>query len=84
MVNGKLCTVEADFYDWLILRELEKQPEEFHEARLIGEILGKYPLGLGDFQIAQRIEEFISWGMLTPVTKPAENEPIYHRWLKRA
>lgn len=83
VINGKLCTVREDFYDWLILRELDKQPDYFHEGRLIGQILGKYPLGLGDFQIALRIEEFISRGMLTPATAPAENEPIYHRYLKK-
>lgn len=83
VINGKLCTVGADFYDWLILRELEKQPEILHEGRFIGEILGKNPLGLGDFQIALRMEEFISLGMLTPVTEPEEDHPIYHRYLKR-
>lgn len=83
VVNGKICTVGEDFYDWLILRELENQPQEFHEARLIGQILGKYPLGLGDFQIAMRIEELISRGMLTPATEPEVNEPIYHRYLKK-
>lgn len=83
IVNGRLCTVGEDFYDWLILRELEKQPQQFHEGRLIGLILGKYPLGLGDFQIALRIEEFISRGMLTPATAPGENEPIYYRYLKK-
>lgn len=84
VVNGMLCTVEADFYDWLILRELENQPEVFHEARLIGKILGTHPLGLGDFQIARRMEVFISRGMLTPITEPEPNHPIYHRFLRKA
>ena len=83
VVNGKLCSVGADFYDWLILRELEKQPEQFHEARLIGQILSGYPLGLGDFQIALRMEVFISRGMLTPVTSPGDGCPVYHRYLKK-
>lgn len=83
VVNGRLMTVGADFYDPIILRELENQPEAFHEGRLIGDILGKYPLGIGDSLIALRIEEFISRGMLTPTTVPAEGRPIYHRWLKK-
>lgn len=83
VVNGRLCTVTADFYDPFILRELEMQPEEFHEARLIGRILGKYPPGLSDSLIALRIEEFISRGMLIPVTEPEQNSPIYHRYLKK-
>lgn len=86
VINGKLCTVGEDFYDPFILRELEQEPEEperFHEGRLIGRILGKYPLGLSDSLVALRIEELISRGMLVPVTAPAEGCPIYHRYLKR-
>ena len=62
---------------------VEKQPWEFHEGRLIGEILGRYQLGLGDSLIALRIEEFISRGMLTPTTEPMEDRPIYHRYLRK-
>lgn len=83
VVGGKLRTVTADHYDELILKELYRQPEEFHEGRLIGEILGKYPIGIGDSLIALRVEEFISRGMLTPTTAPAEDRPIYHRNLRR-
>lgn len=83
MVNGQFLSVGADFYDGIILREIEKQPREFHEGRLIGEILGRYQLGLGDSLIALRIEEFISRGMLTPATEPMEDRPIYHRFLRK-
>ncbi len=83
MVNGLLLSVGADFYDSVILREIEKQPREFHEGRLIGEILGRYQLGLGDSLIALRIEEFISRGMLTPATEAEPDRPIYHRFLRK-
>ena len=83
MVNGQLLSVGADFYDGIILREIEKQPREFHEGRLIGEILGRYQLGLGDSLIALRIEEFISRGMLTPATEAEPDRPIYHRFLRK-
>ena len=83
MVNGLLLSVGADFYDSIILREIEKQPREFHEGRLIGEILGRYQLGLGDSHIALRIEEFISRGMLTPTTEAEPDRPIYHRFLRK-
>ena len=83
MVNGQLLSVGADFYDGIILREIEKQPREFHEGRLIGEILGRYQLGLGDSLIALRIEEFISRGMLTPTTEAEPDRPIYHRYLRK-
>lgn len=83
VVTGRLCTVEADFYDGFLLRELENQPREFHEARFIGTVLGKYLPGLSDWLIAQRLEAFISRGMLTPATEPEEHHPIYHRILRK-
>lgn len=83
VVNGKLSTVGEDFYDCFILRELEAQPREFHEGRLIGRILGRYGLGISDSLIALRLEEFISRGMLAPVTEPEVNHPIYHRILRK-
>ena len=83
VVAGKLRTVGADHYDWIIERELPRQPEEFHEGRLIGEILGKYPFGLTDSLLALRMEEFISRGRLIPISEPMEDRPIYHRYLRR-
>lgn len=83
VLNSRLCSVEEDFYDSFLLRELQKQPQEFHEGRLIGRILGRYGLGISDSLIALRIEEFISRGMLSPVTEPEENHPIYHRMLRK-
>ena len=82
-VNGRLCTVEEDFYDGFLLRALQKQPLEFHEGRLVGTILGQYGLGISDSLVALRLEEFISRGMLVPITEPEENHPIYHRWLRK-
>jgi len=83
VISGKLCTVGEVFYDGFILRELEQEPERFHEGRLIGRILGKYPLGLSDWLVARRIEGFISRGMLVPATTAGEGCPVYHRYLKR-
>lgn len=83
VVNGRLCTVEEDFYDGFLLRELQQQPLEFHEGRLVGTILGQYGLGISDSLVALRLEEFISRGMLVPITEPEENHPIYHRWLRK-
>ena len=83
VVGGKLRTVGADHYDWLIERELPRQPEEFHEGRLIGDILSKCLLGLTDSLLALRMEEFISRGRLIPISEPMEDRPIYHRYLRR-
>ena len=37
------------------------------EARLIGDILGKHPLGIGDWWYAKRIDDFISQGKIRVV-----------------
>ena len=83
VVNGRLCSVEEDFYDSFLLRELQQQPEEFHEGRLVGRILSRNEMRISDSLVALRLEEFISRGMLVPITEPKENHPIYHRWLRK-
>jgi len=83
VLNGRLCTVGKDFYDCFLLWEIQKQPQEFHEGRLIGTILGRYGLGISDSLVALRLEEFISRGMLVPITEPEVNHPIYHRILRK-
>lgn len=84
VVSGRLCGVEEDFYDWLLLRELEKQPSEFQEARLIGTVLGKYQLGLSDSWLALRMEEMIARGMVEAMTSPPADGPVYHRLLRKS
>lgn len=83
VVNGRLCGVNEDFYDWLLQRELAAAPEEFHQARLIGTVLGKYQLGLSDSWLALRMEELIARGLLETVTPPPSDGPIYHRMLRK-
>lgn len=83
VLNGKLVSVPDSLYDIFILRELEKQEDEFNEAQLVGQVLGKYQLGIGDGWIALRIEQFIRDGLLIPVTAPEPDAPVYHRILKK-
>lgn len=84
VVSGRLVSAPAAFYDSLILRELGAEPEEFLEARLIGKLLGKYPLGLSDAFLALRLEQFVRDGALQEVSSPAPGEPAYHRVLRKA
>ena len=84
VLNGKLVSVPESLYDTFILRELEKQDNEFKEARLVGQVLGKYQLGIGDAWIALRIEQFIKDGLLIPITAPEPDAPIYHRTLQKS
>lgn len=84
VLNGQLVSVSETIYDSFIMREITAQENEFSEAMLIGTVLGKYHLGIGDAWIAQRIESMIVNGDLIPVTQPASDSPIYHRKLKKA
>ena len=57
IVNGKVIGVPEDFYDHLIRKEIPDG--EFIMGLLIGEILGKHPLGVGDWWYAKRINKMI-------------------------
>ncbi len=57
MLNGKLQSVSEDIYDSFILREIAEQPEQFKMAIVIGNVLGKYQLGISDVWISNRIDK---------------------------
>ncbi|MHB8129222.1 MAG: DUF3658 domain-containing protein [Mobilitalea sp.] len=77
-VNGKVIGVPEDFYDHIIRKEIPDG--EFIMARLIGNILGKHPLGIGDWWYAKRINKMIEQGYLEVVQKQKE---IYRQVLKK-
>ncbi|HHW00876.1 MAG TPA: DUF1835 domain-containing protein [Clostridiaceae bacterium] len=83
VINGRLQSVPESFYDDFILREIGFEKNEFHEANLIGRILGKYQLGISDGWLALRIEGMIRSGKLRVVTSAPEGSPSYHRILKK-
>ena len=83
VINRQLVSAPETIYDSFILRELDAQPDEFMEARVIGNVLGKYGLGICDAWIALRIEQFIKDGMLEALTQPGSEDPIYHRILRK-
>lgn len=84
VLNGQLVSMPETLYDDFIIREIAVQDETFQEALLVGRVLGKYQLGIGDFWVALRIEEMINTGKVEAVTAAAEDEPIYHRLLKKS
>lgn len=57
--------------------------DEFPESHLIGNVIGRYQLGIGDAQIHQRVEKMISEGKLEPITQPEEGDIIYRRKLRK-
>jgi hypothetical protein len=79
VVNGKVIGVPEDFYDHVIRKQIPDG--EFIMARLIGNILGKHPLGIGDWWYAKRINKMIEKGELVIVQKQKE---IYSQVLKKA
>lgn len=83
MLNGQLLSVPESIYDDFIIREIAQEGEAFQEAKIIGQVLGKYHLGIGDAWLALRIEAMIQSGQLEPVTKPMDGGPSYHRILKK-
>ncbi len=84
VVNGQLVSVPDDFYDPFLRRELDAQPDEFREAKLIGRTMGRYQLGVSDGWYAHRIEQFLQDGLLVSLTEPDADSPTYHRMLRKA
>jgi hypothetical protein len=78
IVNGKLIGVPEDFYDHIVRKEVPHG--EFIMAHLIGNVLGKHPLGVGDWWFAKRINKMIEDGELTVVQKKKE---IYSQMLRK-
>ena len=60
IINGTLQSVPEDFYDPFILKELEQMEYDFSQAQLIGNVLGKYELGISDSWIQLRIEAIVN------------------------
>lgn len=83
VLNGRLRSMPVDLYDTFIEQEIERMPDEFNESILIGNVLGRHQLCIGDCLIALRIEEMIRDGKLAVITQPAEGDPLYRRILKK-
>ncbi len=83
MLNGQLVSMPETLYDGFILREIAAEGDEFQEARVVGRVLGKYRLGIGDAWVALRIEEMIRAGELKALSSAPEDMPTYHRMLRK-
>lgn len=79
VVNGRLRSVGEDFYDPFIRAQI---PDGiFRVAHLIGDVLGRYQLGIGDWWIAKRIQAMESQGELITVSK---GDGFYRDKMRRA
>lgn len=84
VLNGQLVSVPEDLYDDFIWREIELESGEFKEGMVIGHVLGKYRLGIGDCWIALRIEEMLRVGSIEVVRENGSDGMIYGRTLKKS
>lgn len=71
VINGKVMGAPENFYDYLIWKKLGKEPVK--EARLIGDILGYYPISVGVWWYAKRIDFYIEQGWIK-VTEDSEKK----------
>lgn len=83
VLNGKLVSMPENLYDSFILQELDCQEDEFPEACVIGAVLGKYQLGIGDGWLAMRIERMIHNGLLKVMTPAGEDDLSDRRILRK-
>lgn len=83
ILNGQLISAGEDLYDCVILRELDKMPEQFHEAVLIGNILGRSQMGISDWLIHSRIQRLVDAGKLQILRPHQKGDPVYHRILTK-
>lgn len=82
-VNGNLVSAPDDLYDFYIQKEIDAQPDEFREAIVVGNVLGKYNPGISDGYIHYRIAKMVDAGKLIAVTAPKKDDPGYWRTLKK-
>lgn len=73
IINGRLTSVPEDFYDFIISNNLPDN--DFIMARFIGELLGKYRLGIIDSWYALRIDKMIDEGKLIVVENMNPSHP---------
>ena len=65
---------------YLIIAE---QPEQFKMAIVIGNVLGKYQLGISDVWISNRIDKMLEDGVLEIIQDAPKGETNYRRILRK-
>ena len=80
--NGSLRSVSAAYYDARIQAEIDRQPEEFQEAGVIGHLIGE-GLRMPDTWIADRVERMIQAGQLAVTEEETPGVPSYRRRIRK-
>lgn len=79
VINNRVIGVEEGFYDFFIWKELTQKP--IKQERLIGDMLGKYPISVGDWWYAKRIQYYVDDGSIE-IVEDSENK--YARVIRKA
>ena len=82
VVNGEPVSVVEDFYDPLILREMERFGGVFSCSLLLANVLMRVP-GIGLGFAWRRIEEFARRGAAEFVSEAAPEDPAYARMMRK-
>ena len=83
VLNGRVRSVSEDIYDKYIWDEIDLEEDEFIQATVIGNVLGRHQLGIGDAFVALRMEKFIESDILSVVPKTSRGPASYHRKLRK-
>lgn len=67
VINGKLHSVDEDFYDRFLFREITGEPQTV--ANVIGSVLGRYDLLISDWFLSCRIRHLIGTGTIKMVRR---------------
>lgn len=80
VVNGELISVPEDYYDYIISKNIPDG--DFLMARLIGEIMGNYELGVSDSWYALRIDKMVEENKLI-IVENKDKSHLYGKILKK-
>ncbi len=79
LVCDCLISVPIDFYDHLILKEIDAMPDTFRENDLLTKVLAKYWLGISAMFVANRITALAEMGKLIVVEDTRDPYHLFHR-----
>lgn len=75
MVSGNLVSLPEEFLDSFIYRAIDKLPETFTIARLVGDTMGESEIMVGDSPLFERVMHIIEKGDLV-VTEECKEKPM--------
>ena len=83
ILNGRLVSVPENLYDPFLLRELDAMEPEFLAAELVGQVLGRYQLGVSPSWLALHVEELVRRGLLERIKEQDKNDFLRQMLRKR-